>query len=293
MKHAGVLFLTGFVALVVSWTGFVLVPQLQLGRQTMEQVVGGTAEYPQARPGIAAQGAQVYRANGCYQCHSCQVRQTGVTTDLVLADAGTNQAAVITALKSLGISLAETPLTGLPREVLVNVDKSTADSAQKTLKDAGAKASVRIRAEGEDIERGWGVRGTVARDYLQDHVVMLGSQRLGPDLANIGVRKPDPVWQLKHLYAPASVVEGSTMPPYRFLFEKRRIQQAPSPDALVLQGDLAPEPGFEIVPTDKAKELVAYLLSLKSAVPLFEAPFSAPPPPEPTQPVTNAVAIAK
>jgi cytochrome c oxidase cbb3-type subunit 2 len=114
----------------------------------------------------------------------------------------------------------------------------------------------------------------VARDYLQDQPILLGSQRLGPDLANIGVRQPDPVWHLKHLYAPVTVVKDSTMPPYRYLFEKRRIQQAPAPDALVLEGELSPEPGFEIVPTPEGRALVAYLLSLKSDVPLFEAPFS-------------------
>jgi len=194
----------------------------------------------------------------------------------LLTKAGTNQAAVLSAFKQLDISLADNPLTGLPRTVLAGVDKSRADFAQKTLEDAGASAMVFIRATGPDMERGWGRRGSVWRDYLYDQPVMIGSQRLGPDLANIGVRQPDAAWHLKHLYAPDQVVKDSTMPPYRHLFEKRRIQQAPSPDALQLEGDLAPEAGFEIVPTDDARALVAYLLSLKSDVPLFEAPFTAP-----------------
>ena len=126
MNHAGALFLTGFVALAASWSGFVLVPQLQLGRESMVAVTGGTDLYPQPRPGIAVQGAQVYRANGCNQCHSRQVVQTGVTTDLLLANAGTNQAAVLSALKTLEISLAQTPLTGLPRDILRNRDRRLA-----------------------------------------------------------------------------------------------------------------------------------------------------------------------
>ena len=116
---------------------------------------------------------------------------------------------------------------------------------------------------------------------------MLGTQRLGPDLANVGVRKPDAQWHLMHLYAPELMVTNSTMPPYRFLFEKRKIRQAVSPDALPLEGELAPETGYEIVPTDDATALVAYLLSLNSDVPLFEAPFtSASVPVE--EPATNA-----
>ncbi len=275
MKHAGTLFLTGFIALSASWAGFVLVPQLQIGREHMGTVTGGSDLYPQPRPGLAAQGAQVYRANGCYHCHSRLVQQGGAAIDVILTSVGTNQAQVLSAFKLLDLSLADNPLVGLPRDLLVDVDKSRAEFAQKTLEDAGAKVAIRIRSTGPDIDRGWGQRGSVARDYLQDKPILLGSQRLGPDLANIGVRQPDPIWHLKHLYAPATVVDKSSMPPYRFLFEKRRVRQAPSPDALVLAGNLSPEPGFEIVPTDDAKALVAYLLSLKSDVPLFEAPFSA------------------
>lgn len=276
MKHAGVLFLTGFVAMSASWAGFVLVPQLQLGRETMAKVTGGSDLYPQPRPGLAVQGAEVYRANGCYYCHSQQVQQEGVATDLVLMEAGTNQAQVLSAFKLLDLSLVDNPLVGLPRDLLLAVDKAEADFAQKTLEDAGAKAFVRVRATGPDMDRGWGRRGSVARDFLQDQPVLLGSQRLGPDLANIATRQPDPIWHLKHLYAPDVVVTNSTMPPYRFLFEKRKIKQAASSDALVLDGELAAEPGYEIVPTDEARALVAYLLSLKSDVPLFDAPFTAP-----------------
>ena len=57
--------------------------------------------------------------------------------------------------------------------------------------------------------------------------------------------------------------------------------QEAAPDALKLDGDWAPERGYEIVPTDEAVALVAYLLSLKSDVPLFEAPFTAPASPAP------------
>ena len=274
MKHTGMLFLTGFAAMAASWAGFVLAPQLQIGRESLGEVTGGMGLYPQPRPGLAAQGAEVYQANGCYHCHTRQTQQEGVAIDVVLTDVGTNQAEVLSAFVLLELSLTENPLTDLPRDLMVGVEKSRADFAQKTLEDAGAKASIIVRSTGVDMDRGWGLRGSVARDYLQDTPLMLGTQRLGPDLANIGQRKPDAAWHLKHLYAPASVVDESTMPPYRFLFETRRIEQSPSPEALVLEGELAPADGYEIVPTDDALALATYLVSLKADAPLFEAPFS-------------------
>ena len=81
------------------------------------------------------------------------------------------------------------------------------------------------------------------------------------------------------------------MPGYRFLFEKRKIGKVPSIDALKLTGELAPPTGFEIVPTDKARALAAYLVSLHADAPLFESPVTPPPAPAPAPaPATNSVA---
>jgi cbb3-type cytochrome oxidase cytochrome c subunit len=273
MNYGAFFFLVGFLGLASSWFGLVLMPQLQVGRQELVSVDGSL--YPSRRPGLAEQGAQVYRANGCATCHSQQVRQSGTVIDITLTETGTNQPALLAALKSINSKLDETTLAALPKDVLRDADKTAADAADAILKKTGAKYSLRIRPTGPDIDWGWGRRGSVAQDYLQDNPVMPGSQRLGPDLANIGVRKADANWQLSHLYAPGSVVAGSTMPPYRFLFEKRRIKGGPSPDALNLPSGYAPESGYEIVPTDNARALVAYLLSLRADVPLFEAPMSA------------------
>jgi cytochrome c oxidase cbb3-type subunit 2 len=130
---------------------------------------------------------------------------------------------------------------------------------------------VRPPGFGADIERNWGQRRTVSRDYLHDKPVMLGTMRTGPDLANIGVRQTSVEWHLLHLYDPQITSKGSIMPPFRFLFEKRKIGAKPSPDALALPREFAPEPGYEIVPKPEAKALVQYLLSLKANVPLPEA----------------------
>jgi cytochrome c oxidase cbb3-type subunit 2 len=164
--------------------------------------------------------------------------------------------------------------------------RDEADKAVAALKPTGAKAQLWIVPVGPEIERGWGKRRTVAEDFLFDSPVMPGSQRIGPDLANVGARQPDANWHLLHLYAPRLKTADSTMPPYRFLFETRRIERAKSSDALELTGGLAPPPGYEIVPTLEAKALVAYLQSLRSDAPLFVAPVTLPAPP--AAPATNA-----
>lgn len=125
---------------------------------------------------------------------------------------------------------------------------------------------------GPDIERGWGPRPTVLHDFIYDSTVLPGQVRIGPDLANIGARSPDAKTHLLHLYNPKITVEDSTMPPYPFLFVKRKINGVPSTEALTLTGKFAPEAGYEIVPTREAKALVAYLQSLRADYNLTEAP---------------------
>src|SRR5438477_280229 len=87
MKYGPLVFLSAFFALSMSWFGFVLTPQVQLGRagQETNSVVRGEL-YPVGRPGLARQGLEVYRANGCAYCHSQQVQQEGTLVDVVLAD---------------------------------------------------------------------------------------------------------------------------------------------------------------------------------------------------------------
>lgn len=124
-----------------------------------------------------------------------------------------------------------------------------------------------------DLERGWGTRPTVARDFIREQPVFLGTMRTGPDLANVGKRWPDPNWHHRHLYEPGTVSPGSIMPAYRYLYKMRQIVGQPSEDAVTgLVGPHAPPPGYEVVPTEEAEALVAYLISLNRDYPLEEAP---------------------
>jgi cytochrome c oxidase cbb3-type subunit 2 len=131
---------------------------------------------------------------------------------------------------------------------------------------------VREKDEGNDIDRKWGTRRTVARDYMYDQQVFLGTTRLGADLSNVGVRQTDPQWFYRILYNPRTMSHQVSMPAYRWLFETREIQGQPSVDAVKLEGAIAPPSGNEVVPTAEGKALVEYLLSLKKNYPLPEAP---------------------
>ncbi len=124
---------------------------------------------------------------------------------------------------------------------------------------------VRAKGFGADFERGWGDRQTVARDYIYQEKVLLGTMRTGPDLANIGARNPSKEWHYLHLYDPQATSQGSIMPPYPYLFEVREIGDTPSPNALQVPASsaFAPPAGYEVVPTERADALVEYLLALK------------------------------
>ncbi len=270
MKGLASLFLGIFATFAFSWAGLALVPNFQIGQLAPQSDEEGTDVYPVPQSGMAERGRKVYAANGCFYCHTQQVRPDS-------------------------------------------------DSA--------------------DIERKWGERRSAPRDYIYGRPVLLGENRLGPDLSNVGKRAPaedeaaapapagntaapaaggatavtaapspapappqttatggnpavaaatstnpeggplpySAAWHHQHLYAPRSLDSDSNMPAYRFLYEKRRISGERSADALTLNGDDAPPTGWEVVPTYDAKCLVAYLMSLDQSHPLKEVKSNAPP----------------
>ncbi|GJM28388.1 MAG: cytochrome-c oxidase [Cyclobacteriaceae bacterium] len=123
-----------------------------------------------------------------------------------------------------------------------------------------------------EMDKTWGSRPSIPSDYYYSKQRMgtwrqspsiLGSERTGPDLTNIGMRQPSEQWHLLHLYNPRIVVSESIMPSYPWMFEEKA-----NPD----EGEkVLPVPaeyrkkGREIVPTQDALNLVAYLQSLKQA----------------------------
>jgi cytochrome c oxidase cbb3-type subunit 2 len=88
---------------------------------------------------------------------------------------------------------------------------------------------------------------------------VLGSERTGPDLSNVGARQASEVWQYLHLYNPRSVVEGSVMPAFPWLFDLKAVAVEGEP-IVPLPKRWAPQNGV-VAPNARGRALVAYLLA--------------------------------
>lgn len=114
-------------------------------------------------------------------------------------------------------------------------------------------------------------RASVAGDYaylapsgaFRPTPRVLGTERTGPDLTNIAARQPSAVWHYLHLYQPRAVVPASIMPSFPWLFEVRDSASA-GDAALAVPSPHGPAKGV-VVPRERARALVAYLLALQSA----------------------------
>ncbi len=349
MRYGPIIGAGALFSLACSWAALVMAPQLQLGALAPAPIPNTSDVHPALRPGLAAQGAEVYRSLGCYQCHTRQVRQDALLFGARLNDVGSNAntinlelpgsgktnlvnldllIALAKARPDLGIAkvtvppplLADTnvvaalgqftanltllkhaddkldvvrPTSGptvndvvgnRPAEIFVKVAPETAESVVKLLTDSGAKAELVICNLGPDIERGWGARRSVARDFVNDTPVLLGSLRVGPDLASIGMRAPEKFaapWKfagtntaaevehhlLVHLYNPRLLAPASTCPSAAYLFDKQKPEVRFAGEPLALPGKDAP-----VFPKHNARALVAYLLTQRTDVGLLEAP---------------------
>ena len=128
---------------------------------------------------------------------------------------------------------------------------------------------VRLVDAGFDVDRGWGKRPSMPRDYIYQKNVMLGNTRIGPDLANFGSRSAGEEWLHKHIFEPQSVVEDSICPPSPFLYDLK--DSSNSGTISLLESDT--NRTRYITPSNRAKRLVAYLHSLKQDYELPEMSF--------------------
>jgi cytochrome c oxidase cbb3-type subunit II len=88
---------------------------------------------------------------------------------------------------------------------------------------------------------------------------VLGSERTGPDLANVGARQASDVWQYLHLYNPRAVVPDSIMPAFPWLFD---VKPAASEGETIVRLPPAFAPrGGVVVPNARGRALVAYVLA--------------------------------
>ncbi|MEQ2005664.1 MAG: hypothetical protein ABMA26_02610 [Limisphaerales bacterium] len=352
MKYGPIIGAGAMFSLACSWAALVMAPQLQLGALAPAPIPNSSDVHPALRPGLAAQGAEVYRSLGCNQCHTRAVRQEQLLFGARLNDVGSNAntinlelpgsgrtnlvnldllIALAKARPDLGIAkvtvpsdlMADTnvvaalgqfttnlallkhaddklgilrPTSGptvndvagkRPADIFVKIAPDDAERAVKLLTDSGAKAELVIYNLGPDIDRGWGARRSVARDFVNDSPVLLGSLRVGPDLASIGTRAPEKFaapWKfagtntaaevenrlLVHLYNPRLLAPASTCPSATYLFDKQKPEVRYAGEPLALPGKDTP-----VFPKHNARALVAYLLTQRTDVGLLEAPVPA------------------
>ncbi len=121
-----------------------------------------------------------------------------------------------------------------------------------------------------EMDKIWGERPGIAADYAgverpdfwRNSATLMGTERTGPDLTNVGKRQPSMAWNLLHLYQPRAVVPTSVMPSYKWLFELKEKLEEDDVEVIVpsefLQGEQR-----KIVASQEALDLVAYLQSLK------------------------------
>src|SRR3954447_6150626 len=82
MKGLMPLFLGIFGTFAFSWTGLILIPNMQIGHLDPQMEEDGTDVYPAPRSGMAERGRRVYAANGCNYCHTQQVRADYAGADI-------------------------------------------------------------------------------------------------------------------------------------------------------------------------------------------------------------------
>jgi cytochrome c oxidase cbb3-type subunit 2 len=120
------------------------------------------------------------------------------------------------------------------------------------------------------MDKIWGSRPGIAADYAgitrtdfwRNTATLMGTERTGPDLTNIGTRQPSLAWNLLHLYQPRSVTEKSIMPAYPWLFEVNTGLKEGDVE-VVVPDKFRKDIKGKIVATQEALNLVAYLQSLK------------------------------
>lgn len=121
-----------------------------------------------------------------------------------------------------------------------------------------------------EMDNVWGERPSVAADYAansrtdfwRNTATLMGTERTGPDLANIGQRQPGAEWHLPHLFNPRIVVKESIMPAYPWLFAIKDKLEPGDVEVSVPEEFMHGQQG-KVVATEEAIQLVTYLQELK------------------------------
>lgn len=125
-----------------------------------------------------------------------------------------------------------------------------------------------------EMDQVWGNRPALPQDFQyskerldvwRQSPSLLGSERTGPDLTDVGRRQTSHDWQFLHLYEPRALVKESIMPSYRWLFKEVDTNYVRESDVVVkgVPDKYKKDPDKAIVASNKAVALVEYLISLK------------------------------
>src|SRR5574337_172931 len=116
-----------------------------------------------------------------------------------------------------------------------------------------------VRPLAEDKEFG---RPSAPGDFAYQTPELLGSERTGPDLTNVGTTKSSDVWQYIHLYDPRAVVPESIMPNFKFLFRVGD-QAPPGETAVPVPPQFAPKHGV-VLPRRQNERILRHFIGLSN-----------------------------
>ena len=296
MKGLLPLFLGIFGTFAFSWVGLTVIPNYQIGHLDPQMDEEGTDIYPRPKSGMADRGRHIYTANGCFYCHSQQVRPYYAGSDIDrkwgerrsaprdyvfarpaelgkmrmgpdLANVGKRAPAEDENAPPVGASPAASPAA--------NASPAASPAAAAPV-PAGTQSPPAAKPGGSPAKSSASPAAAATSASPAANASPAGS--LQSTSASGDPLPYSAAWHHKHLYSPRSITTDSNMPAYRFLYEKQRIAGERSAEALKLTGRDAPPEGWEIVPTYDAKCLVAYLMSLDQSHPLKEVKSAAPAP---------------
>jgi len=303
MKGLAPLFFGIFGTFAFSWLGLTVIPNWQIGHLNPQSDEEGTDIYPQPQSGMFERGAHVYAANGCIYCHSQQVRADYAAADIErkwgnrrsaprdyifeqsvflgkmrmgqdIANIGARAPAEPASPAPAGAAAAQASPSGETSPAASAAPQGGAPAASPAAPGGSPAAS-----PSSPTPKAPAPASKAPLSSPSPSAIANASPATSPSPA---AGAPWPVqtageppmysaaWHHVHLYSPRSINVDSNMPSYRFLYEKHRIRDARSADALQLTGSDAPPEGWETVPSFDAKCLVAYLMSLNQSHPLKE-----------------------
>jgi cbb3-type cytochrome oxidase cytochrome c subunit len=288
------LFLGIFGTFAFSWTGLILIPNLQIGHLDPQMEEDGSDVYPAPRSGMAERGRRVYAANGCNYCHTQQVRADYAGSDIERKWGERRSAPrdyifdrpVLLGKMRMGPDLANvghrTPATDQNAPPPSATTSTTTGAPIAGASPAASPAASPGPSPAAAVSPAPASQTTSAPPAAAQSPTPSPSPAAPNEVVTAinGVPLPyTEAWHHRHLYNPRSITVDSDMPAFRFLYQKRQVAGQTSADALIFDPSSsdAPPMGWEIVPSYDARCLVAYLMSLDQSHPLKEVKAAAAP----------------